>query len=178
MWRTWVQACTKTHIHTCAFTEEVQFLFTLPALLLLLQFHLLPSPQRATPWSEALTVLAVLWCELLRGCDSHVCLVECVTMLFKCVFVRGCSCCGWLLWARISACPCVWVCAHIQYVCLPGHGLRSNKKAQERQAAGFQFGAVSCWMLCNEQKRQILVVCPFTPQVQLYCRKTVVFFFF
>lgn len=32
----------------------------------------------------------------------------------------------------------------IQYVCLPGHGLRSNKKAQERQAAGFQFGAVSC----------------------------------
>lgn len=73
---------------------------------------------------------------------------------------------------------CVWVCAHIQYVCLPGHGLRSNKKAQERQAAGFQFGAVSCWMLCNEQKRQILVVCPFTRQVQLYCRKTVFYFFY
>ena len=54
-------------------------------------------------------------------------------------------------------CVCVYVCAcvtvhtHIQCMCLPAHGLWSKRKAQERQVAGVQFGAVSCWMLCKEQ---------------------------
>lgn len=108
-------------------------------------------------WSQASTVLTVLWCVLLRGCDSHLCLAACVTVSFKCVFLCGCSCWGCCGPVSLHACVCsytfVRVCALLlQYMCLPAHGLWSKRKAQKRQAAGVQFGAVSCWMLRNEKK--------------------------
>lgn len=45
--------------------------------------------------------------------------------------------------ARVCVCVCESALGE-QCVCSPARGLRSNKKAQERQAAGFQFGAVNC----------------------------------
>lgn len=83
----------------------------------------------------------------MRGCDSHLRLAERVTVSFECVFVcvgvhAEADCCGPVsLHASMCVCACV---SCIQYVCLPAHGLWSKTKAQERQAAGVQFGAVSC----------------------------------
>lgn len=55
--------------------------------------------------------------------------------------------------AHVYMSVCVCVRSWIQYVCSPAHGLQSKRKAQERQAAGVEFGAVSCWMLCKELKK-------------------------
>lgn len=137
-------------------THTSIYAFTLPAPLLLLQIHLLQFPQPAAPWSEALTVVMCVTERLRQSSVPGRMCYPCNLNVFTC---RG-PCWGWLLWASISTCLCVFlhVCVHvhccIQYVCVAAHGLWSKEKAVERQqAAGVQFGAVSCWMLYNKQKK-------------------------
>lgn len=152
------------------------FCFTLPALLL--QFHLLPLPQSATPRSAACTVLSVLRCVLLRELVTVVCACS---GYVNCVFVCRCSCWGWLL-ASDSACVCacymwaVGVCvflhSYLQCVCLCVCG------GALVQGEACCRGSVWCSKLLNAVSlAEKKCWCPFTGHVvvHLYCRKTLLF---
>lgn len=143
--------CWNIHIYAFLFG----FVLPLPA-------HLLQLPQQATPRSVAFTSLSVLWCVLLRELVTVICacsgyvnrvfVCKCFTLRlivvgqYRCVYVCVC------LLVHLSS-KRVHLHSYIQSWCWPVHGLQSKKKAQERHAAGVQFGAVSCWMLCHKQKK-------------------------
>lgn len=153
LWRRFkCRSCTETY---CTFLFGFVFTATWPA-------HLLQLPQQAaTPRSVAFTVSqccdACGWESLWQSS------VPAPDMLTVCLCV-GVSHWGWLLRGQYHCkyvCACLLVhvsnkCVHLHSyplsLCRPRRGLWSKKKAQERHAAGVQFGAVSCWMLCHKQK--------------------------